>query len=125
MQNITLLGSTGSIGTSTLDVVSRHPDQFKIVALTAHSQADLLFRQCAQFQPRYAVMLDESAAAQLRLRLREVGLSTEVLTGAAALEQVAVLPEVDTVMAAIVGAAGLHPTLAAAHAGKKILLAPA
>ena len=123
MQNLTVLGSTGSIGTSTLDVVARHPGKFQIVALTANSQADLLFRQCVQFKPRYAVMLDEDAAMQLRERVRAAGLGIEVLSGAAALEQVCVLPETDTVMAAIVGAAGLRPTLAAARAGKKILLA--
>ncbi len=123
MQHITILGSTGSIGTSTLDVVARHPDKFGVVALTANSQVDLLFRQCQQFKPRYAVLLDEAAAGQLRQRVREAGMGTEVLSGMAALEQVAVLPEVDAVMAAIVGAAGLRPTLAAARAGKKILLA--
>ena len=123
MQQITILGSTGSIGTSTLDVVARHPDRFRIVALTANSQVDLLFRQCRQFKPRYAVMLDDVAAIKLRQLVREAGLGTEVLNGIAALEQVAVLPEVDAVMAAIVGAAGLRPTLAAARAGKKILLA--
>ena len=123
MQHITILGSTGSIGTSTLDVVARHPDKFRIVALTANSQVDLLFKQCRQFKPRYAVMLDEAAAIQLRQRLLEAGMNTEVLSGVAALGQVSALPEVDTVMAAIVGAAGLRPTLAAAHAGKKILLA--
>ena len=123
MQSITILGSTGSIGTSTLDVVARHPGKFQIVALTANCQADLLFRQCVQFRPHYAAMLDEGAAAQLRERVREAGLPIEVLCGAAALEQVCVLPETDTVMAAIVGAAGLRPTLAAARAGKKILLA--
>ena len=123
MQHITILGSTGSIGTSTLDVVARHPDKFAVIALTANSQVDLLFRQCQQFLPRYAVLLDEAAALQLLQRVREAGLSTEVLSGIAALEQVAVLPEVDAVMAAIVGAAGLRPTLAAARAGKKILLA--
>ncbi|TAN81949.1 MAG: 1-deoxy-D-xylulose-5-phosphate reductoisomerase, partial [Gallionella sp.] len=111
------------IGTSTLDVVARHPDKFQIVALTANRQFDLLFQQCLQFRPRYAVLLDEGAATQLRLLVREAGLNTEVLSGVAALEQVAVLPEVDAVMAAIVGAAGLHPTLAAARASKKILLA--
>jgi 1-deoxy-D-xylulose-5-phosphate reductoisomerase len=122
-QHITILGSTGSIGTSTLDVVARHPDKFRIVALTANSQVDLMFRQCQQFKPAYAVMLDDAAAIQLRQRVREAGLDTEVLSGIDALEQVAVLPEVDAVMAAIVGAAGLRPTLAAARAGKKILLA--
>src|ERR1039458_6746183 len=123
MQRIAILGSTGSIGTSTLDVVARHPDKFRIIVLTANSQVDLLFRQCQQFKPRYAVLLNEAAAIQLRQRVREAGLSTEVLSGMAALEQVVVLPEADAVMAAIVGAAGLRPTLAAAHAGKKILLA--
>ncbi|MDD2915736.1 MAG: 1-deoxy-D-xylulose-5-phosphate reductoisomerase [Gallionella sp.] len=123
MQNLTILGATGSIGTSTLDVVARHPGKFNIIALTANRQADLLFRQCRQFKPQYAVLLDEAAAAQLRLWVREAGLNTEVLSGAGALEQVSVLSEVDTVMAAIVGAAGLQPTLAAARAGKKILLA--
>ena len=122
-QHITILGSTGSIGTSTLDVVARHPDKFRIVALTANSQVDLLYKQCLQFKPAYAVMLDDVAAAQLRRRVREAGLGTEVLSGIAALEQVAVLPEADAVMAAIVGAAGLRPTLAAARAGKKVLLA--
>ena len=123
IQQVTILGSTGSIGTSTLDVVSRHPEKFSIVALTANSQVELLFRQCQQFKPRYAVLLEEASATQLRQRVREAGLHTEVLSGVAALEQVSVLPEVDAVMAAIVGAAGLRPTLAAARAGKKILLA--
>jgi 1-deoxy-D-xylulose-5-phosphate reductoisomerase len=123
MQNLTILGSTGSIGTSTLDVVARHPDKFQAVALTANCQDDLLFQQCVQFKPRHAVMLDEDAAARLRERARAAGLAIEVSSGTAALEQVCVLPEVDTVMAAIVGAAGLPPTLAAARAGKKILLA--
>jgi 1-deoxy-D-xylulose-5-phosphate reductoisomerase len=123
MQHITILGSTGSIGTSTLDVVARHPDKFRIVALTANSQADLLYKQCLQFRPAYAVMLDDAAAIRLRQLVRDAGIGTEVLSGIAALEQVAVLPEVDAVMAAIVGAAGLRPTLAAARAGKKILLA--
>src|SRR3989338_6791602 len=112
MQNLTVLGSTRSNGTRTLDVVARHPGKFQIVALTANSQADLLFRQCVQFKPRYAVMLDEDAAMQLRERVRAAGLGIEVLSGAAALEQVCVLPETDTVMAAIVGAAGVRPTLA-------------
>jgi 1-deoxy-D-xylulose-5-phosphate reductoisomerase len=123
MQSITILGSTGSIGTSTLDVVARHPERFKIVALTANSRVDLLFRQCVQFKPRFAVLLEETSAAELRHQVREAGLGTEVLSGIAALEQIVVLPEVDAVMAAIVGAAGLRPTLAAARAGKKILLA--
>jgi 1-deoxy-D-xylulose-5-phosphate reductoisomerase len=123
MQHITILGSTGSIGTSTLDVVARHPERFKIVALSANSQVDLLFKQCMQFKPRYAVLLADDSASELRSRVREAGLDTEVLSGIAALEQIVSLPEVDAVMAAIVGAAGLRPTLAAARAGKKILLA--
>jgi len=123
MQLITVLGSTGSIGISTLDVVARHPDKFKVVVLTANRQADLLFQQCRQFQPRYAVLLDQAAAAQLDRQLKSANSGTEVLCGIDALEQVCMLPQVDTVMAAIVGAAGLKPTLAAARAGKKILLA--
>lgn len=123
MQNLTILGSTGSIGTSTLDVVARHPDRFQVFALTAYRQVDALFEQCVQFKPRYAVLLDETAATQLRALLRDAGLKVEVLSGVSALEQVCVAPEVDAVMAAIVGAAGLRPTLAAARAGKKILLA--
>jgi 1-deoxy-D-xylulose-5-phosphate reductoisomerase len=104
-------------------VVARHPDRFRIVALTANSQVELLFRQCQQFKPDYAVLLDELAAAKLRALLQVAGVKTEVLCGVAALEQVAILPEVDAVMAAIVGAAGMPATLAAARAGKKILLA--
>lgn len=123
MQNLTVLGSTGSIGTSTLDVVARHPDKYRIFALTANRQIDLLFSQCQQFKPNYAVLLDEKLAVELRIRLRGAKLATEVLCGVAALEQVCVASEVDAVMAAIVGAAGLRPTLAAAHAGKRILLA--
>ena len=123
MQFLTILGSTGSIGTSTLDVVARHPDKYRVTALTAHRQVDLLFRQCMQFKPSYAVLLDEDAAARLRAMLTDAGSKTEVLCGIESLESVSVLPEVDAVMAAIVGAAGLRPTLAAAHAGKKILLA--
>ncbi len=123
MQGLTILGSTGSIGTSTLDVVARHPDKFQIIALTANRQVDVLFKQCVQFKPRYAVLLDDAAVGQLRSLVKDAGLNTQVLYGVDALEQVAVLPEVDSVMAAIVGAAGLRPTLAAAKASKKILLA--
>lgn len=123
MTSLTVLGSTGSIGTSTLDVVARHPDKYRIVALTAFRQDDLLFEQCQRFHPRYAVLLDEAAAGRLKLRIVSAGLKVEVLSGEAALERVASLPEVDAVMAAIVGAAGLRPSLAAAKAGKKILLA--
>jgi len=123
VQAITVLGSTGSIGKSTLDVVARHPDRYRIAALTANQQDDLLFEQCRRFQPRFAVMLDEAAAERLRLRLANAGLEVDVLCGAEALVRVATLPEVDAVMAAIVGAAGMRPTLAAAQAGKKVLLA--
>lgn len=121
--HLTVLGSTGSIGKSTLDVVSRHPDKYKIIALTANQQDELLFEQCQRFLPRYAVLLDDAACSRLKKRIVDAGLQTEVLFGTAALETVSTLPQVDAVMAAIVGAAGMPPTLAAAHAGKKILLA--
>jgi len=120
---LTILGSTGSIGKSTLDVVARHPDRYRVVAITAQQQDELLFDQCLRFQPRYAVLLDEAASGRLVKRIAAAGLETEVLCGPAALEQVSTLPEVDAVMAAIVGAAGMPPTLAAANAGKKVLLA--
>ncbi len=123
MQNITILGSTGSIGTSTLDVVARHPDRYRVFALTAYQQVELLFQQCVQFQPQFAVLLDDAAVVQLRARVKEAGLAVQVLSGVDALEQVCIASEVHAVMAAIVGAAGLRPTLAAARAGKKILLA--
>jgi 1-deoxy-D-xylulose-5-phosphate reductoisomerase len=123
ISHLTILGSTGSIGVSTLDVVARHPERYRVLALTAQCQDNLLFEQCTRFTPRYAVLLDEGAAARLAQRIAAAGLDVEVLSGAAALERVASLPEVDTVMAAIVGAAGLRPALAAARAGKKILLA--
>lgn len=122
-QRLTVLGATGSIGQSTLDVVARHPDRFEVFALTAHRQDDKLLAQCLQFAPRYAVLGDDVAAARLTAALRAAGSRTEVLCGQDALEQVAVADEVHMVMAAIVGAAGLRPTLAAARAGKKILLA--
>lgn len=120
---LTVLGSTGSIGKSTLDVVARHPDKYQIFALTANQQDELLFEQCSKFNPRFAVMLDKQASQRLNHRIVSAGLKTEVLTGIESLEQVASSPEVDAVMAAIVGAAGLRPTLAAARAGKRILLA--
>ena len=123
ISQLTILGSTGSVGVSTLDVVARHPERYRVIALTAQSQDNILFEQCTRFSPRYAVLLDETAAARLQQRIALTDLGTEVLCGVAALERVASLPEVDTVMAAIVGAAGLRPTLAAAYAGKKILLA--
>ncbi|THF63464.1 1-deoxy-D-xylulose-5-phosphate reductoisomerase [Pseudothauera rhizosphaerae] len=122
-QRITILGATGSIGMSTLDVVGRHPERFQVFALTAQRQADRLFEQCLRFTPRIAVLGDEAAAAGLRTRLAGAGSRTEVLAGERALTEVAAHPDVDAVMAAIVGAAGLQPTLAAARAGKKVLLA--
>ncbi len=124
MKGICVLGSTGSIGVSTLDVVGRHPNRYRVVVLTANNNLDRLYEQCLRFEPSYAVMIDEIQAIELRGRLRAAGQwRTQVLSGAKALEEVAVLPEVDAVMAAIVGAAGLLPTLAAARAGKTVLLA--
>jgi 1-deoxy-D-xylulose-5-phosphate reductoisomerase len=120
---LTILGATGSIGVSTLDVVARHPDRFEVVALTGHRQVELLAAQCRQFQPAYAVVGTATAAQELVGLLRDASVRTEVLHGPDALTGVASLPEVDAVMAAIVGAAGLPPTLAAARAGKRVLLA--
>ena len=122
-QKLVILGATGSIGVNTLDVAGRHPDRFEVLALTAHTQADRLFEQCCRFRPRYAVLPTADAATRLELRMRKAGCDTSVLVGLDALEQVASLPEADAVMAAIVGAAGLRPTLAAVRAGKKVLLA--
>ncbi len=123
MKGLCVLGATGSIGVSTLDVVTRHPDKFRVIALTGNSKTEVLFQQCLRHRPAYAVMVDAQAALELRRRLKAEGLATEVLTGTEALVEVAQLAEVDYVMAAIVGAAGLLPTLAAAKAGKRILLA--
>ncbi|HEX7812075.1 MAG TPA: 1-deoxy-D-xylulose-5-phosphate reductoisomerase [Burkholderiales bacterium] len=123
MKRLAILGSTGSIGVNTLAVVQRHPEMFGIVALSADRQVDRLFAQIRQYQPRYAVMADAAAAEALRSRVRDAGLKCEVLAGSAALEQVASAPEVDAVMAAIVGSPGLRSTLAAARAGKQLLLA--
>ncbi|RKW27169.1 MAG: 1-deoxy-D-xylulose-5-phosphate reductoisomerase, partial [Kingella sp. (in: b-proteobacteria)] len=111
-QNLTILGSTGSIGASTLDVVSRHPDRFRIFALAGHSQTEKLAAQCLAHRPRYAVTADAARAEELRGLLRLSGCQTEVLHGGQALSDVATAPETDGVMAAIVGAAGLPPTLA-------------
>lgn len=122
-QKLVVLGATGSIGVSTLDVVARHPDRFEVLALSAQNKIDRLAEQCRQFHPRYAVVGSENAASILDGMLRQSGIATTVLCGIEALERVASLPETDSVMAAIVGAAGLRPTLAAARAGKKILLA--
>ena len=122
-QRIAVLGSTGSIGTQTLDVVARHPDRFEVFALSAARQVDLMLQQCARFRPTLAVMADPAAAGELASRLAAEGLPTRVLQGAGALEEVAAHPRVDAVMAAIVGAAGLASCLAAARAGKRLLLA--
>lgn len=122
-QNLTILGCTGSIGVNTLDVVRRHSDRYRVQALCAHRQIDLLESQCREFSPRFAVLGSPELAAELQRRFSVSGLAIEVLSGVDALERVAALPEVDAVMAAIVGAAGLRPTLAAARAGKKVLLA--
>ena len=121
VHTLTILGATGTIGVNTLDVVARHPDKFRVMALTGQNQIDKLADQCRQFRPRYAVVLDADKAVQLERAL--AGNGTEVLVGVDALEFVSALPEVDSVMAAIVGAAGLRPALAAARAGKRVLLA--
>ena len=121
VRNLTILGATGTIGVNTLDVVARHPDRFRVVALTGQNQIDKLAEQCRRFRPRYAVVLDAGKARTLEDLLRGTGV--EVLVGVEALEYVSALREVDSVMAAIVGAAGLRPALAAAKAGKRVLLA--
>ena len=123
MKAITILGATGSIGLSTLDVIAQHPSRFKVFALTANHSVDKLFHQCLQFQPRYAVMADEARANQLAQQLRQRDCVTEVLAGEQALADVAAHSDTDYVMAAIVGAAGLVPSLAAAKAGKRVMLA--
>jgi 1-deoxy-D-xylulose-5-phosphate reductoisomerase len=122
-RRLTILGSTGSVGVSTLEVVALHPHKFEIVALTARNQIPLLFEQCLKHRPRFAVVLDPAMAGDLHRRFHESGLRCEVLCGLEALETVATLPEVDSVMAAIVGFAGLRSTLAAARAGKRVMLA--
>lgn len=120
---MTILGSTGSIGESTLDVVRRHPGRFKVIALTANNNVEKMLSQCAEFVPKYAVMLDSQAALRLEEGVNRQKLDTQVLSGVESLERVASLPEVDAVMAAIVGAAGIRPTFAAAQTGKLVLLA--
>ena len=123
LQNITVLGATGSIGVNTLDVIARHPDRYRVFALTANCRWEILFEQCERFQPVFAVLKDADAAVQLTQALSRSNNTTQVLVGDAALEAVAAHQDVDVVMAAIVGAAGLLPTLAAVRQGKKILLA--
>ncbi|MFK0311333.1 1-deoxy-D-xylulose-5-phosphate reductoisomerase [Pseudomonas sp. NPDC090233] len=123
LQRITVLGATGSIGLSTLDVIARHPERYQVFALSGYSRIDQLLALCVQHRPAYAVVPNSEAAARLRAGLAGAGCATEVLEGEAGLCEVASAPEVDAVMAAIVGAAGLRPTLAAVEAGKKVLLA--
>lgn len=122
-QSVTVLGATGSIGTSTLDVIARHPERYRVHALTAHRSRETLLGQCRQHRPAVVVLGDERDAVWLRERLSQAGLATEVRAGEEALIEVAGATEVDVVMAAIVGAAGLLPTLAAVRAGKRVLLA--
>ena len=123
IRNLTILGSTGSIGDSTLDVVDRHPDRFHITALTANKNVKKMLAQCQRFKPHFAVMLDSESAEQLSIAIQTAELEVEVLAGIESLEKVASLPEVDIVMAAIVGAAGIKPAFAAAKTGKQIFLA--
>ncbi len=123
MKGVAILGATGTIGVNTLDVLNRHQSDFRVVALTANSQYQRLAEQCHTFNPDYAVLVDADAAEKLQQELIQRGCGTKVLQGTDALDQVAALPEVDIVMAAIVGAAGLSSTIAAARAGKRILLA--
>lgn len=120
---VTILGSTGSVGTSTLDVLARHPAQFEVFALTAGKQVDLLLQQVVKFKPQFAVMADEKMGQQLQNQCRDQGLATRVLWGPQPIVDIAAHPQTDIVMAAIVGAAGLAPCLAAARAGKRLLLA--
>jgi len=123
MRHVTVLGSTGSIGLSTLDVLRRHPERFRVHALTANRNVERLIAQCREFRPAFAAVADTEAAADLRRRMAEEGLDVEVLDSPAALSDLAAHPDTDCVVAGIVGAAGLLPTLAAAEAGKRILLA--
>jgi 1-deoxy-D-xylulose-5-phosphate reductoisomerase len=123
IDGVAILGSTGSVGESTLDVVARHPDRFRVVALGAQRSFEKLAAQCEKFDVPYAALADPRAATELAQRLRARGVKTRVLAGPAGLEEIASLPEVASVMAAIVGAAGLPSTLAAARAGKRLLLA--
>ncbi len=123
MQQVTVLGATGSIGVSTLDVLARHTDRYRVFALTAHNRWQFLAEQCLQHSPRFAVVSSEQDAEQLADHLAGAGSETRVLCGEAGLSEAAAHPDVDVVMASIVGAAGLLPTLAAVKAGKKVLLA--
>jgi 1-deoxy-D-xylulose-5-phosphate reductoisomerase len=123
VKRITILGSTGSVGTSTLDVLKRHPARFEVFALTASTQVELLLKQCVEFSPSFAVLASPQHGKVLEERCRALKLQTRVLWGADAIDLVASHEQVNVVMAAIVGAAGLSPCLAAARAGKRLLLA--
>ena len=123
MQNLTVLGATGTIGVNTLDVIGRHPDRYGVFALSANRNVKGLFEQCLTWRPRYAVMVEQDAATELRRQIKDAGLPTEVLGGAEALVDISSHTDVDYVMAGIVGAAGLLPNLAAARAGKRVMLA--
>ena len=123
IQRVSILGSTGSIGVNTLDVMQRHPERYEVFALSAHSKWELMAQQCLQFRPRFAVMVSEWHGRELQRVLADAGVATEVLWGAPALELIAAHEDVTTVMAAIVGAAGLASCIAAALAGKRLLLA--
>jgi 1-deoxy-D-xylulose-5-phosphate reductoisomerase len=122
-QRLTILGSTGSIGVNTLDVVARHPEKFQVFALTGARQVELMFSQCLAFKPQFAVMVEREAAQRLDEKIKSAGLATQVLNTPQALVDVSSDERVDVVMAAIVGAAGLAPCLAAAKTGKRLLLA--
>ncbi|MEX2353365.1 MAG: NAD-dependent epimerase/dehydratase family protein, partial [Gammaproteobacteria bacterium] len=122
-KGITILGSTGSIGINTLDVLARHPDKYHLIAITANTNVEGMLEQCEIWQPEYAVMADENSADILRVQLSNKAPDVIVLSGQEGLVKVASLDNADYVMAAIVGSAGLLPTLAAARAGKRILLA--
>jgi 1-deoxy-D-xylulose-5-phosphate reductoisomerase len=122
-KGICILGATGTIGVNTLDVIARHPHDYHVVALSANNNVEKLEQQCLDVSPQYAVMVDENAAEQLEKRLKKAGSEVKVLSGKKALEEISILDEVDYVMAAIVGAAGLLPNLAAAKAGKRVMLA--
>ena len=122
-QGVAILGSTCSIGVNTLEVISRHPDRFRVIALTASTRVDLLLQQCIDFKPRFAAMADEASGQALKQKCQALGLDTTVLWGAKAIAEIAAREDVDIVMAAIVGAAGLAGCMAAAHAGKRLLLA--
>jgi 1-deoxy-D-xylulose-5-phosphate reductoisomerase len=122
-QSVTILGATGTIGSQTLDVISQHPERFSVFALSANNNVKGLFSLCEKYTPKFAVMLQETAAAELSLQLKAIHSNTVVLHGEAALNEISAHEQVDIVMAAIVGSAGLHPAMAAAKAGKRILLA--